>query len=173
MWVNNTIHQIVYHSMGNGMFSVLFLFVATSPLYLFRSIVIVDNAFAKSTCIKTSENVSQDDSNRLFVTQQRFVKSLCRVPQLPRRYLAQFLPFKFLNDHWIEKACNATRKLCAIFFVQHTCLNFPSNASLELFFFCPFMFVTRRLLLMDFPCALRKKTVPCNKHEKWTMCMLL
>lgn len=140
MWVNNTIHQIVYHSMGNGMFSVLFLFVATSPLYLFRSIVIVDNAFAKSTCIKTSENVSQDDSNRLFVTQQRFVKSLCRVPQLPRRYLAQFLPFKFLNDHWIEKACNATHKLRAIFFVQHTCLNFPSNASLEPFFFCPFMF---------------------------------
>lgn len=104
MWVNNTIHQIDHHSMSNGMFSVLFLFVATSPLYLFRSIAIV-------------------------------VKRLCRVPQLPPRYLAQFLPFKFLNEHWTEKACNATRKLCAIFFVQHTRLNFPSNAFLEPFFF--------------------------------------
>lgn len=45
MLVNNTIHQIDHHSMDNGLFSVLFLFVATLPLYLFRSIAIVDNVF--------------------------------------------------------------------------------------------------------------------------------
>ena len=33
-----------------------------------------------------------------------FVKSLSRVPQLPRRYFEQFLPFKFLNERWTEKA---------------------------------------------------------------------
>ena len=136
MWVNNTIHQIDHHSMGNGMFSVYcfslwqhhrFTCFAVLPSLIMYS--------QKTTCIKTSENVSHDDSNRLFVTQQRFVKSLCRVPQLPWRSLAQFLPFKFLNEHWIEKACNANRKICAIFFEQHTCLNFPSNAFLEPFFF--------------------------------------
>ena len=145
MWVNNTIHQIDHHSMDNGLFSVLFLFVATLPLTCFAVLPSLITCSQKTTRIKTSEIIrlkgdfSEDDSNRRFVTQQRFVKSLCRVPQLPRRYFAQFLPFKFLNEHWTEKACNATRELCAIFFVQHTCLNFPSKTFREPFFFCPFL----------------------------------